>query len=67
MCSIPLDLERKFEQRWAARFVSPVASATPKSIGMKVIANTLPRPAKANEKPAGERGAGMAIIDQTAA
>jgi hypothetical protein len=66
MSAIPLDLQRKFEQRWAARFVSPVASAVPKSIGMKVTANTGPRPAKAKEKPAGERGAGLAIIDQTA-
>jgi hypothetical protein len=53
MCSIPLDVERRFEQRWAARFVSPVASAAPKSIGLKGTANTLPRPAKAKEKPAG--------------
>ena len=67
MSYIPLDLQRRFERRWAARFVSPVASAAAKRIGMKVTANTLPRPAKAKEKPAGERGAGMAIIDQTAA
>ena len=24
MCDVPLDLERKFEQRWAARFARPV-------------------------------------------
>ena len=24
MCDIPLDLERRFEQRWAARFARPV-------------------------------------------
>jgi hypothetical protein len=28
MSIIPVDLERRFEQRWAARF-SPIASATP--------------------------------------
>jgi hypothetical protein len=67
MSDIPLDLQRRFERRWAARFVSPVTSAAPKSIGMKITANTLLRPAKAKEKPAGERGAGLAIIDQTAA
>jgi hypothetical protein len=30
MCDIPLDLERKFEERWAARFVRPVPPTTPK-------------------------------------
>jgi hypothetical protein len=30
MCDIPLDLERKFEERWAARFVRPVSPITPK-------------------------------------
>jgi hypothetical protein len=24
MCEVPLDLQRKFERRWAARFVRPV-------------------------------------------
>jgi hypothetical protein len=24
MCDVPLDFERKFEQRWAARFARPV-------------------------------------------
>lgn len=27
MCTVPLDLERKFEQRWAARFARRVLSA----------------------------------------
>ena len=53
MSEIPLHLQRRFEQRWAARFVSPVASAAPKSIGLKGTVNSLPRPAKAKEKPAG--------------
>jgi hypothetical protein len=30
MCDIPLDLQRKFEERWAARFVRPVPPMTPK-------------------------------------
>ena len=30
MCDIPLDLQRKFEERWAARFVRPVPPTTPK-------------------------------------
>jgi hypothetical protein len=35
MGSIPLHLQRRFERRWAARFVAPAASAVPKSIGLK--------------------------------
>jgi hypothetical protein len=53
MSPIPLHLQRRFEQRWAARFVPPVASAVPKSIVLKETVKTLPRPTKAKEKPAG--------------
>jgi hypothetical protein len=35
MSDIPLHLQRKFEQRWAARFASPVESRAPKSTGLK--------------------------------
>ena len=56
MSDIPLHLQRRFEQRWAARFVSPVAPAAPaapkKSIGLKVAVNSSPQPVKAKEKPA---------------
>jgi hypothetical protein len=47
MSAIPLHLQRKCEQRWAARFVSRVASAAPKSTDLKETVNNLPRPAKA--------------------
>jgi hypothetical protein len=50
MSAIPLHLQRKFEPRWATRFVPPVASTAPKSTDLKGIVNSLPRPAKA--KPA---------------
>jgi hypothetical protein len=30
MCDIPLDLQRKFEERWAARFVRPLPPVAPK-------------------------------------
>jgi hypothetical protein len=52
MSAIPLHLQRKFEQRWAARFAPPVAPATPKSVDLKGTVNNLPRPAKAKAKPA---------------
>jgi hypothetical protein len=57
MGAIPIHLQRKFEQRWAARFASPVASAAPRSTGLKGTANNLSRGAKTKEKPAelGER------------
>jgi hypothetical protein len=53
MSEIPRHLQRRFEQRWAARFVSPVASAAPRSIGSKGTVKGLPRPAKTKEKPTG--------------
>jgi hypothetical protein len=53
MSAIPLHLQRRFEQRWAARFVPPVAAVAPKSIVLKDTVNSLPRPAKAKEKPTG--------------
>jgi hypothetical protein len=57
MSSIPLHIERRFEQRWVARFFSPVASAAPKSTDLKGTLNNLPRPrpAIAKEKPAGAK------------
>ncbi len=35
MSIIPLHIQRRFEQRWAARFVSLVIPAVPKSVGLK--------------------------------
>jgi hypothetical protein len=52
MHDIPLHLQRRFEQRWAAKYVSPGAPAAPKCIVWKDTINSLPRPAKAIEKPA---------------
>jgi hypothetical protein len=51
MPDIPLHLQRRFEQRWAAKYVSPGAPAAPKCIVLKDTVNRLPRPAKAREKP----------------
>ena len=51
MSIIPLHLQRKFEQRWAARFDPRAVLATPKNIGLKDTTNRLPSPAK--EKPTG--------------
>ena len=46
MPDIPLHLQRRFEQRWAAKYVAPGAPAAPKSIVLKDTVNSLPRPAK---------------------
>jgi hypothetical protein len=50
MSGIPLHLQRRFEQRWAAKLASPAASVAPKSIGLKSTVNSLPQPAKRKEK-----------------
>jgi hypothetical protein len=48
MCDIPLDLERKFEQRWAARFARPVDAARREKHQLEKQA--LAAPAKAKRK-----------------
>jgi hypothetical protein len=40
MSAIPLHLQRKLEQRWAAKFASPVASAAPKNTDLKGAVTT---------------------------
>ncbi|MDX6527489.1 MAG: hypothetical protein QOI43_3000 [Gaiellales bacterium] len=50
MSVIPLHLQRRFEQRWAARFVSPVASAAPKSLGLKGALQQLAATGKSKSK-----------------
>jgi hypothetical protein len=44
MCTIPVDLERRFERRWAAKFASPVASTAPKSASLKATVTDPPSP-----------------------
>jgi hypothetical protein len=46
MSNIPLDLQRKCDQRWAARFVRLAPSATPQRDRLE----QLYAPAKANRK-----------------
>jgi hypothetical protein len=54
MSIIPLHLQRRFEQRWAARFGLLVIPSAPKNVGLKGSpVNIAPRVAKAKEKPAG--------------
>lgn len=58
MSDIPLHLQRRFEQRWAARFAPPGASAVPKSTGVKrAPSKAWPRPprAKKNRRPIDQR------------
>ena len=52
MSAIPLHLQRRCEEKWAARLVPPVAAVAPKSIVSKDTVNSLPCPAKEKEKPA---------------
>ena len=60
MSNIPLDLQRRFERRWSARLAS--ASAAPKSIDLKNTVNSLPPPAKDNEKTRRAEPAGLVSI-----
>jgi len=54
MSIIPLHLQRRFEQRWAAQFGSLVIPSVPANVGLKgSLVNVIRRAAKAKEKPAG--------------
>jgi len=55
MSIIPLDVQRRCERRWAARFSRPTESeaVAPKRVDVKRPVHNLPRIAKAKEKPAG--------------
>jgi len=54
MSIIPLHLQRRFEQRWAAQFGSLVIPSVPAKVGLKGSpVNVIRRAAKAKEKPAG--------------
>jgi hypothetical protein len=63
MSIIPLHLQRRCEQRWAARFGSLAIPAVPKKSGRtkeecrieSLAGQQAPRAAKANENPAGLR------------
>jgi len=52
MSAIPLHLQRKCEQRWAARVVSLVASVAHKGVDLKETVNSSPRAENAKEMPA---------------
>jgi hypothetical protein len=49
MSGIPVHVQRRFEQRWAAKLASSGTSAAAKSIDLKDTVNSSPRPATAKE------------------
>jgi hypothetical protein len=53
MDTIPLDLERRCEQRWAARFSAARGSKSSIALKGSSSLNNSPRPTPAKEKPAG--------------
>ena len=59
MCDIPLDLQRKFEQRWAARFAQPVPLAPPKKQDLEGQDQQLAAPAKSKRKTRRVEAAGL--------
>jgi hypothetical protein len=61
MSHIPVHMQRKFEQRWAARFVTSAESATPQKQWPE---NRSRRPANAQEKPAGLSRRAQSLLSQ---
>jgi hypothetical protein len=62
MSSIPLDLERRCEQRWAARFSAARALREQHRLEGQQQHQRVTTPDKAKEKPAGVTG-GLASAD----
>jgi hypothetical protein len=58
MASIPLDLQKRCEQRWAARFARPAPSAAPKR-QPESQKQQLAAPAEAKEKTGRVEAAGL--------
>jgi hypothetical protein len=52
MCDIPLDLQRKLEQRWAARFARSDPPATPQKQRLESQKQTAAQAKGKKEKPA---------------
>jgi hypothetical protein len=62
MSGIPLHIQRKVEQRWAAKLALLSASAAPKNIDPKSTVNSWPRATAAKEKPANDNQLAWAFI-----
>jgi hypothetical protein len=50
---IPLHLQRRFDERWAARFGSLIIPAVPKNVGLKGSPVNMRRAREKQKKPAG--------------
>ena len=57
MCDFPLDLQRKFEERWAARFVRPAPPTTPKEQDLEGQDQQLSAPVSTPDHPSDEERA----------
>jgi hypothetical protein len=53
MSIIPLHLQRRFEQRWAAQFGSLVIPSVPKNVGLKGLTGQHCAARRKSQKPAG--------------
>ena len=63
MSIIPLHLQRRFEQRWAARFGSLAIPAAPKNVGLKGPVNMRRARQKPKKNQPGWVGDGALIIN----
>jgi hypothetical protein len=50
MCTVPLDLQRRLEERWAARFVRPARSVQPQRPPLDKQRQQLTAPAEGKRK-----------------
>jgi len=62
MSIVPLDLQRRCEQRWAARFSRPLASAAPQQHGHEKQGQQLAALGKAKKKTRRAEAAGLRSV-----
>jgi hypothetical protein len=59
MCDVPRDIQRRFEQRWAARFARPLKTARPEKHQPEKLGQPLAAPLKAQRKARQVEPAGL--------
>jgi hypothetical protein len=67
MCDIPLELQRKFEQRWAARFSRSAPTAAPQRLRPASQQPATPAKAKEKRRRQGERMAVGLVVGRAVA
>ena len=67
MCDIPLELERMFKERWAARLLRPVPPSTPRDLKHETPDQQLAATGKAKMKTGRAEAVGLRSVAEVCA